>query len=202
MSSADFDADSLNPSLPIKGKIHDWFIFAPLVLSFIGFFIPNTELLNAICIFTSAVATYYFVSKDRAMLLRANYDAPAQIWWLIIPVYIWKRTTVTNGNRQSFWLYVLLYSCIIALSWHQVNRTDETSIAESACNTVTKISVENDGVDSPVCLRVVLEDEVTTNNWKAIAQMDNGTTRHLGVSFNPENNDVSIKLSDYTGYFN
>jgi len=202
MSSADYDGDELNYTLPRKGKIHDWFIFAPLMVSYIGISVPDTELLNAICIFITAVITYYFVSKDRALLMQANYDAPAQVWWLILPVYIWKRCTLTKKGRASFWVYMLLYVICMALSWYQLDRTDKLEVADVACNVVTKLSVDGGGVDAPACLRVVLEEQVTTNNWKAIAQMDNGTTRQLGVNYNPDTDYVSVKLSGYSGYFN
>lgn len=202
MSGADFDADSLSPMMPRKGDFHNLYLYLPLAVQLAAIFVPVTELYTFLSLLAMVATAYYCTQQDRAMLFKAGYDAPAHIWWLLMPVYIWKRETITKTGHWTCVRYTVIYLLLMVVGWQYTIHTDSLAVAESACNVVTKLSVENDGVDAPICLRVVLESEVTTNNWKAIATMDNGTTRHLGVSFDPKSNDVSIKLSNYTGYFN
>lgn len=200
---ADYDADALSPSTRIVDKLHHYYVFASLLVSFALIFISEGTAYNWIGLSINIILSYYFVELDRKHLCSAGYDnPPKQIWWLFMPAYVWKRCTVTGKSRSVFYSYMLASFLVLGVSWWHKYANDNSGIAEVACNVVTKISVQSNGLDAPVCQQVILGESTSDNNWNAIARMDNGTTRHLSVNYSPDTNNVSVKLATYTGYIN
>lgn len=50
----------------------------------------------------------FLLIKDRAFLMKTGFYCPSRIWFVFIPMYIYKRQKYNNSGFEYFWLFVFI----------------------------------------------------------------------------------------------
>lgn len=200
MSSADFDGDQLHHSLRKPYVTKEW-IYALIAIGTLHAITPSFGLIgDTLLTIGSTIAGITLFMLDRKALRAAGHTPPSWLWFLFLPVYAWKRDELTGRHHRVFQVSMgALIFCVVLLSYNEL-RVDKAGIADTACQTVTGLTKKADGLDAPGCVKVNLIEEVSPNHWNAIATMQNGTNKHLTVTYDEKVNFVNVKLAGYTGY--
>lgn len=200
LRSADYDGDIFQTPRHRPYVTKEW-IYVLIALGTIHSLLPTFGMLadTAVSVAALAIAIALFII-DRRVLAKAGYRPPHWIWFLFIPVYAWKRDTLTGRHHRVFHVSMaaLLFS-IVMLAYNEL-KVDKVGIADTACQTVTGVTKRNDGVNAPGCKEVTLLSESAPNHWDAIATMENGTNKRLKVEYDPKVNFVNTNVAGYTGY--
>lgn len=145
---------------------------------------PDAYLNDAIVI--GGVAGLGFLVADRMALSDAGYEPPAILWGVfLLPVYLWKRATVTKGSRLPFIVIVALLAGNIFIG---IPHQEEVALEEAACPLVTTILKENNGTTAPKCMKVTIQDKVTDKFYKATATLDNGNDINVTLELTGDRN--------------
>lgn len=165
---------------PLK-NIYAWILaFLPL---FFG--VPPDEYFNYAMVI-GGVAVIGLLVADRMALSEAGYEPPAILWGvLFLPVYLWKRATITKGSRIPFIVIVASLACIIFIG---IPHREEVALEEAACPLVTTILKENNGTTAPKCMKVTIQDKVTDKFYKATATLDNGNDINVTLELTGDRN--------------
>lgn len=150
------------------------------ILAFMPFFFGvSPEEYTNYAIIIGGVTTIGLLVADRMALSESGCEPPSMLWGVfLLPVYLWKRATITKGSRVPFIIIVASLAWIIFIG---IPHKDEVALEEAACPLVTTILKENNGSTAPKCMKVTIEDKVTDKFYRATATLDNG-------------NDINITL--------
>ncbi len=90
----------------IDNKYITWVLYAVIantVFAVLGIFIPLLGLLSTI----AGIATIVLIIMDAQMLKKNNIaNAPSLWWFLIFPVYVYKRQKILNQGMNIFWTII------------------------------------------------------------------------------------------------
>lgn len=85
-------------------------LMTPLFKMFVLFSQPIFALINSVVpvgwLISLALFTWWFIA-DRDLLKKENAFVPSGWWWLLVPVYIYKRQN-RNGNSRLWFVWHLL----------------------------------------------------------------------------------------------
>ncbi|HFM2749136.1 TPA: hypothetical protein ACG6YS_004874, partial [Escherichia coli] len=150
------------------------------ILAFIPicFGIPNEEYANYAVLIGSLAAIGLLVA-DRMAISESGYEPPAILWGIVfIPIYLWKRATITKSSRLPFIIVVTLLAYVFFIV---IPKQEDGVIEEAACPVVTTILKEHNGSTAAKCIKVNIDEKVTDKFYRATATLDNG-------------NDINITL--------
>jgi hypothetical protein len=151
-----------------KPSIHNWFIFAPILLSIVtGLIFTDPETLVGLALVNMALCMAGLVLDAR--MLREHDIAAPSMWWLLLPLGYW----IVRYNRlktKGFWAgLVLTYVITMVVGTLGALALDgsmgEKAIARSACGAATQVFMENSMPNS--CVTLTLDSEYSTNKWRA-----------------------------------
>lgn len=137
--------------------------------------------------FLYLVANVLLCLWDRRRLEEAGYRTPSGWWALLIPVYLWKRST-TLGQKQIFagaWVVAFMASLFLG-SWGE-----HQTLADSACPVVTQIIQEQLG-GSATCKGVEIVREVNDGFYLGKATLDNG--HELTITIEDKGKNIEVKI--------
>lgn len=152
-----------------KNDANAWLLaLLPLVLFFLGLFMPET-LLTPVSIGAAFGAVY----GDRKILLKQEMPAPSLWWFLISPVYLWKRDAWQQKPKRLFQAWIVATVLMLAGTWFRMSHDTSSALAESACPTVTEIMQENH--QRATCIKIDdVQEEVSGRFYRARALMNTG----------------------------
>ncbi|EEW3300136.1 hypothetical protein MA999_003979 [Escherichia coli] len=155
-------------------NIYAWILaFIPIC-----FGIPNEEYANYAALIGSLAAIGLLVA-DRMAISESGYEPPAILWGIVLmPVYLWKRATITKSSRLPFIIVVALMAGLVFIV---IPKQEDSVIEDAACPVVTTILKEHNGSTAAKCIKVKIDDKVTDKFYRATATLDNG-------------NDINITL--------
>jgi len=170
---------SMPPPLPPShiSNVYAWlFAFVPLVGAIVetaldqaGVNVPPPAML-----LSYAVAYLVLVSLDSAAIKRSgNPDvnhAPSALWFLIAPVYLWKRGTFLRQGRAYFWVWVACFVVGVAVD-----------IASASQPTLSTHSVKVVKMDDGVLVVTSLVDNIEIRSLSI--NHGNCTFNHIGYAF-------------------
>jgi hypothetical protein len=138
-------------AVPVSGAIIELLARQPLLLLYIG---QNT----------------LFGFADEWTLKAAKRPAPSG-WWalLLVPVYLWRRSTLLRRSRLQFGLWIASFVVSLAITFIG----EQSNVEESAKPLVTQIVREQLG-GTAKCVRVRVTNDLGDGYHKAIATLDNG----------------------------
>lgn len=53
------------------------------------------------------ICVFLFI-KDRSFLMEAGFYCPSWIWFIFLPMYIYKRQKYNNSGFEYFWLFIFI----------------------------------------------------------------------------------------------
>jgi hypothetical protein len=120
MNSAGNEA-TLSPHPPVTSAYAWTLALLPLISIALGFALDHAGLSDRIASYASLGLTVGLVTADRQILRQANYtNAPAQWWFVLIPVYLWKRANILQESQRKFWVqiasFVAVFSIVIGIA--------------------------------------------------------------------------------------
>jgi len=153
---------------PLRVPIDNTWAWAIVATPLIG---ATAELLagrELILLFFALNTVFYFV--DRQQLRKSDCDAPS-LWWviLIVPVYLWRRATITRQSKTHFaaWIVSLVVSLALTVG------LDKRPLEDDARPLVTQI-IHEQLRGSAKCVRVKITENLGDGYFKAVATLDNG----------------------------
>lgn len=164
---------------PLTGSdIDNRFVWAVIAVQLIGV-IVEIFLKSQMWIFYLIVNTGLCL-LDEWKLKKAGYNPPNGWWTLLVPVYLWKRSTVLKQNRAHFWLYnaALVASAILSVLIGML--ANENRLAEAARPIVTKI-VRDQWLQASECKSVSIYDNISPNLYRATATLDDGRSFWISI---------------------
>jgi hypothetical protein len=164
---------------PLTGSdIDNKFVWAVIAVQLIGVFV-EIFLQSQMWIFYLIVNTGLCL-LDEWKLKRAGYNPPNGWWTLLVPVYLWKRSTVLKQNRMYFWLYNSALVASAALSVLISMLANENRLAEAARPIVTQI-VRDQWLQTAECKSVSIYDNISPGLYRATATLDDGRTFWVSI---------------------
>ncbi|WP_370553173.1 hypothetical protein [Edwardsiella tarda] len=114
-------------------------IIVPLILTVIGIWI-NPAITGpaslGICIF--------YIYSDRKQRKQAGVKSPSFWWWLLSPVYLWKRDTLDGRVKHPlFLLWCVSIVVMVLISLADEAKDSNQQIKTRTCELVTKIMRDN-----------------------------------------------------------
>ncbi|EGZ0346476.1 hypothetical protein GR732_003334 [Escherichia coli] len=157
------------------------------ILAFMPFFFGvSPEEYTNYAIIIGGVTTIGLLVADRMALSESGCELPSILWGVfLLPVYLWKRATITKGSRVPFIIIVASLAWIIFIG---IPHKDEVALEEAACPLVTTILKENNGSTAPKCMKVTIEDKVTDKFYRATATLDNGNDINITLELTGDRN--------------
>ncbi|UYW72762.1 hypothetical protein OFY05_14425 [Pseudocitrobacter faecalis] len=152
-----------------KNDANAWLLaLLPLILMLLGFVIED----NTLSVIGLG-ASFGAVFGDRKVLLKEEKPAPSLWWFLISPVYLWKRDAWQQKPKHLFQAWIVATILMLAGTWLQVSNDTSSALAESACPTVTQIMRENN--ERATCVQISdMKEEVSGRFYSARALMSTG----------------------------
>lgn len=184
-SSLDPAEGAASPVTPPPLPPDDRFAWGIVAVPFVGIIL---ELL-----FGRELGLLYLVANillclyDRRRLGEAGYTIPSGWWALLVPIYLWKRSSLL-GQKQIFaaaWLVAFVASLVLS-SWGE-----RQTLADSACPVVTQI-IQEQLNGSAVCKGVTIVREVNDGFYVGKATLDNG--HELTITIEDKGKNIEVKI--------
>lgn len=185
-----------NPTLDkimahLDAEIHDyyiWAVFALIIFSTIlSFFISVEADLKVTGLV--AVVTIVLLSLDWKMLEKNGKSIFTRWWFLLTPVYLFKRSKALETSQQNLFIWLGIFITCIGLSVAL-----EDGIEEDACVTVTEIIQKQLYRPNVFCTSVT----ITNSRGKVhngLAELSNGRAVDILVT-ETDNNNIWVEVLD------
>ncbi|MEI8079345.1 MAG: GYF domain-containing protein, partial [bacterium] len=134
---------------------------------------------------------------DQRLLKKSGNDAPGSAWVFLVPVYLWKRTTLLSyRGRLHFWAWISSFLLAIGVGYYadQVSQVDKTE--KTAGSLVTDILSEQLGADAK-CVNVRLGKKDTNGVFTAVAKLTDGNTADITVEVKGDQVEVNVEIIRY-----
>jgi hypothetical protein len=120
------------------------------------------------------------LSFDQMKLKNAGYKAPNFWLIIIIPVYLWRRSTILRQKRSYFWtwIFIFIFSIILAAL------LSRESIEEQSCTIVTNILYEHLNSSDVKCKKVEITNEISDSLAEGRVTLTNGNTLRILIKKN------------------
>lgn len=156
--------------------------FIMLALSAVSdFVIPESgQLIVSLVYFFALIAV---VVADTNKLKAAGLEHPSRGWVLLIPIYLWKRDTVTKkSNRRIFFAWVFLFAISMATSWLAISKDQTVAVEQDVCSVLNTIDALKE--NNVTCERAYNMEEQYDGYWKGNAHLSNNRDVNVSADYN------------------
>jgi len=130
---------------------------------------------------------FVFIYLDRKELAKKGQENPPLVWILIFPVYLWKRATLLNGDKNYFWAFFA--APVLAL---MLGTLLSPTLESTAAELTTQILYEN-GMAGVECTSVSITGEPTNGVNFGTATLSDGGYAGIKIITNDEG-DVYVEI--------
>ncbi|QZE57907.1 hypothetical protein MPK70_gp031 [Erwinia phage pEa_SNUABM_33] len=154
---------------------------------------------NAIWPSIVVVAIYSVaVVLDVRKIMDSGNTSPSWGWLLFIPIYLWKRDTLTKKkNRNIFWAWMLLCVISFGTSFLAMSKDNNVQVEQDVCrilNTLDSLK-END----VTCVRAYNMEEQYDGYWKGSAHLSNNRDVNVSADYNKQQGMVYVQIHSLLG---
>lgn len=175
----------------------------PLALMFIGaaWAMASDFLFDYYAIWPSIVVVAIYsiaVILDVRKIMDSGNTAPSWGWLLFIPVYLWKRDTLTKKkNRRIFAAWMVL--CVLSFGTSFIAMaSDNTKLVEQdVCRTLATLDSLKD--NNITCVRAYNMKEQYDGYWKGSAHLSNNRDVNVSADYNKQEGMVYVQIHSLLG---
>lgn len=138
------------------------------------------------------------VILDVRNIMESGNTAPSWGWLLFIPVYLWKRDTLTQKkNRNIFYAWMILCILSFGSSYLAMNRDNHELVEQDVCRVLDTIdSLQSNNI---TCVRAYNMEEQYDGYWKGSAHLSNNRDVNVSADYNKDKDSVYVQIHSLLG---
>lgn len=170
----------------------------PLAMMFIGaafsiasdFLFAYDALWPALVVF--AIYSVAIILDTRKIMDSGN-TAPSWGWLLFVPIYLWKRDTLTQKkNRNIFAAWMVLCVLSFGSGFMAMNKDNHAAVEQDVCSVLD--TLDSLKANNVTCVRAYNMEEQYDGYWKGSAHLSNNRDVNVSADYNKEKGMVYVQI--------
>lgn len=138
------------------------------------------------------------VILDVRKIMDSGHTAPSWGWLLFIPVYLWKRDTLTKKkNRRIFGAWMLLCVLSFGTGFIAMNKDNHAAVEQDVCRILDTLDTLQE--NNVTCVRAYNMEEQYDGYWKGSAHLSNNRDVNVSADYNKEKGMVYVQIHSLLG---
>lgn len=135
---------------------------------------------------------------DTRKIMDSGHTAPSWGWLFFVPVYLWKRDTLTQKKNRNI-SYAWLILCVLSFGsgFYAMNKDNHTAVEQDVCSVLD--TLDSMKANNVTCVRAYNMEEQYDGYWKGSAHLSNNRDVNVSADYNKEKGMVYVQIHSLLG---